>query len=155
MGMFSFMRADDCTNQKNFVMDDAIVALIPKEFGGSGRICGHYDGYGRIVEDNGAEHDVYEILAVMNKNYITNDIIDNRCWPNELLDVQEESPYTTKDCDRLVGINIGCHDMQQHLLKYPLKLVSAEYKGTYEDLDDYQCFSRQDPTQGFKRLFRY
>lgn len=44
--------------------------------------------------------------------------------------------------------NIGCYDNQIDKLKFPLKLVSASYSGTYED-----CAGRSygDPNQGFTR----
>lgn len=137
MGMFSFMRADNCTQQRNFVANDSIKMLIPKEFGGCGYIKGQYDGYGHIIEKNGDTHDIYEIVAVMNRNYI-----------DEY--VNEENPYTTKDGDRKVGINIACYDEEHKRLKYPIKLVSVRYTGAYEDLD---TFSKSDPNQGFRRIY--
>lgn len=150
MGQFSFMRADNLTRQRNFCEGDAIKILIPKEFGGPGYIKGHYDGYGRIDEADGDSHDVYEILAVMNRNYM--DRVTRLCWPNESLDVKETDVYTTSDGDRNVGINIGCYDDQHKALKYKLKLVSVGFKGTYEDIDDTN-FSKADSVQGFHPVY--
>ena len=48
--------------------------------------------------------------------------------------------------NRVLGIDIGCCDGQMSKLKYPLKLVSASFKETYEDLET--C-SFDDPDQGF------
>ena len=50
--------------------------------------------------------------------------------------------------NRCKGIDIGCYDKQVDKLKYPLKLVSASYKGTYEE-----CAGRSygDPNQGFSK----
>ena len=52
--------------------------------------------------------------------------------------------------NRLKGIEIGCYDAQIDRLKYPLKLVSASYKGTYEE-----CEGRSygDPEQGFSKTY--
>jgi hypothetical protein len=50
------------------------------------------------------------------------------------------------DHNRGLGIDIGCYDEDILKLKYPLKLVSASFKGTYEDLDKP---SFGDPDQGF------
>ena len=48
--------------------------------------------------------------------------------------------------NRYKGIQIGCGDELVDKLKYPLKLVSLSYKGTYEE-----CKGRSytDPDQGF------
>ena len=48
--------------------------------------------------------------------------------------------------NRGLGIDIGCYDKDIFKLKYPLKLVSASFDGTYEDLET--C-SIGDPNQGF------
>ena len=55
---------------------------------------------------------------------------------------------TTLQNNRCNGIDIGCYDEQVDKLKYPLKLVSASYKGTYEE-----CAGRSysDPNQGFSK----
>ena len=55
----------------------------------------------------------------------------------------DEYPSTMKDIlkrgntclqnNRSKGIDIGCYDHQIDQLKYPLKLVSVSYKGTYEE----------------------
>ena len=58
--------------------------------------------------------------------------------------MKEIDKYT--DDNRSIGIEIGCYDSQVHKLKYPLKLVSPTYKGSYEDLDKP---SYGDPDQGF------
>jgi hypothetical protein len=58
--------------------------------------------------------------------------------------MKEKDKYT--DHNRCLGINIGCYNEDILKLKYPLKLVSASFNGTYEDLDT--C-SLGDPEQGF------
>jgi len=49
------------------------------------------------------------------------------------------------DSNRSKGTSIGCYNSEIRRLKYPLKLVSASFKGTYEDLNT--C-SLRDPHQG-------
>ena len=58
--------------------------------------------------------------------------------------MKEIDKYT--DHNRGLGIDIGCYDKDILKLKYPLKLVSASFDGTYEDLET--C-SLGDPDQGF------
>jgi len=48
--------------------------------------------------------------------------------------------------NRCKGISIGCSDEDVDKLKYPLKLVSVSYDGTYEDCE---MKSYSDPEQGF------
>lgn len=50
-----------------------------------------------------------------------------------------------------IGIGIGCYDDQIDKLKYPLKLVSVSYTGTYEDL---KGRSYGDPNQGWSPIYR-
>ena len=158
MGSFSFMRADKTTKQLNFVYGDAIKMLIPQEFGG-GCFKGYYDDFGIIKNKDETESvDVYEVLAFWNREEIMEDgkkieeklSCDNNSfykrYPNE-------TSYTISN--RSYGIDIYFEDLERRkkgkgaLLKYPLKLVSARYKGTYEDLDG---ISEDDPSQGFEKL---
>lgn len=53
--------------------------------------------------------------------------------------------------NRNIGIIIGCHDSEIRKLRYPLKLVSASYNGTYEECEG---ISLGDPHQGFKPVPR-
>lgn len=55
------------------------------------------------------------------------------------------------DENRSLGIDIGCYDAEIDRLKYPLKLVSASYTGTYEECDGR---SYGDPNQGWGALYR-
>lgn len=52
--------------------------------------------------------------------------------------------------NRCKGIDIGCYDKDIDKLKYPLKLVSASYNGTYEDCENK---SYGDPNQGFYKTY--
>lgn len=50
--------------------------------------------------------------------------------------------------NRCAGISIGCYEDQIDKLKYPLKLVSMSYKGTYEEC---KGKSYSDCNQGFEK----
>ena len=77
-------------------------------------------------------------------------ILAQRMKINRILTMEEILKYgnTTLQNNRCNGIDIGCYDRQIDKLKYPLKLVSASYKGTYEE-----CAGRSycDPNQGFNK----
>lgn len=67
----------------------------------------------------------------------------------------EEYPATMggRTClqnNRCKGIHIGCYNEEIDRLKYPLKLVSASYKGTYEEC---KGKSYVDPEQGFYKTY--
>lgn len=167
MGMFSWYKADIADTkikvgeaQINIVEGDKFKILIPKEFGG-GFIIGEYDGYGCCCCANGKVYDIYELVAFWNEETITNpDFQHSWDFAPETRDyslqyageekplVPSESEYT--DYNRNFGIDIACYDEQQEKLKYPIKLVSTRYTGTYEDCKD---FSHSDPDQGFFRKY--
>lgn len=138
MGSFSWNKADNLTNIENVAYDTPFKFLIPKEFGG-GFIKDNYQDYGYLgtKEDGEPKYDMYEILAFWNK-------AEGLKYDGEYPMMKEIDKYTDKN--RLKGIDIGCYDKDIYKLKYPLKLVSASFQGTYEDLDT--C-STGDPDQGF------
>lgn len=147
MGCFSWMRADKTTKRSNIADGDSYKILIPKEFGG-GFIKDHYHGYGRVLwdtEDNMA--DLYGILAYWNK--CPNMIYDGDVYPSTMEDILTRGNTDLRD-NRCNGIDIGCYDEQIDKLKYPLKLVSASYKGTYEDCEGR---SYSDPHQGYIKTY--
>lgn len=174
MGSFSWTRADLTTKRSNLTYGDKYKILVPKEFGG-GYIKDIYFDYGKVfalqedddfshlkkfaldkdigyfvyVDEHGAvkhfecEADLYGILAYwngcqeMHYNFPT--------YPKTMVEILlfgKTDDYDNRD----KGIDIGCYDIQVDNLKYPLKLVSSSYKGTYED-----CEGRSygDPNQGF------
>ncbi len=139
MGSFSWNKADNLTNIENIAGEQPFKFLIPKEFGG-GFIKDKYQDYGYLglKEDGKPLHDMYELLAF---------------WNNAKGLRYNEGDHKMKVMDehtehnRLLGINIGCYDKEILKLKYPLKLVSASFKGTYEDLE--AACSLSDPDQGF------
>ena len=147
MGCFSWMRADKTTKRSNIVDGDSYKILIPKEFGG-GFIKDHYRGYGRVLwdtKDNMA--DLYGILAYWNKR--PNMIYDGDKYPSTMEDILTKGK-TGHYGNRWRGINISRYNGDIDKLKYPLKLVSASYKGTYEDCEG---VSYSDPNQGFFKTY--
>jgi hypothetical protein len=162
MGSFSFTKADDLTKVANIVIGAPFKLLIPKEFGG-GYINDHYQDYGYIghKEDGSPKYDMLELVAFWNANtyafpYVNRLLKDRLIWDDEdnegdnIPVMKEIDEYTKKN--RKIGINITSDYSSIRLLKYPLKLVSASYKGTYED-----CIgmSFDDPYQGARPLYRY
>ena len=138
MGSFSWNKADDLTNIENVAYGTSFKFLIPQEFGG-GFIKDKYQDYGYLGKKENGEpkYDMYELQAFWNK-------AEGLEYKGEYPLMKEIDEYTRKN--RSKGIDIGCYDDQIASLKYPLKLVSASFKGTYEDLDNP---SFGDPDQGF------
>lgn len=140
MGSFSWNKADTLTNIENVAYGTSFKFLIPKEFGG-GFIKDKYQDYGYLgTKENGEpKYDMYELLAFWNS---AEDLKYNRENPLPHMKEIDDNTYH----NRCLGIDIGCYDEQFFRLKYPLKLVSASFDGTYEDLET--C-SVGDPDQGF------
>lgn len=138
MGSFSWNKADKLTAIENIAYGSSFKFLIPQEFGG-GFIKDKYQDYGYLgTKENGEpKYDMYELLAFWNK-------AENLKYDGEYPLMKEIDEYT--DDNRFKGIQIGCYDDEILSLKYPLKLVSPSFKGTYEDLET--C-SLGDPDQGF------
>ena len=147
MGSFSWMKADSLTKIANVTCGYPFKFLIPKEFGG-GFIKDKYQDYGYLgtKEDGSPKYDMYELLAFWNANIIQNRSLQ---YDGEYPLLKQIDQYT--DLNRQIGIDIGCYDDQIDKLKYPLKLVSPSYKGSYEDLNS--C-SYSDPNQGFCPTYR-
>lgn len=143
MGSFGWLRADKQTKIKNVAYGTSFKFLIPKEFGG-GFIRDKYQDYGYLStkDGGGSKHDMYELLAFWN-------VPDRVKYDGEFPNMKEIDDYTNQN--RGFGIDIGCYDEATLKLKYPLKLVSVGYKGTYEDLAE--C-SLNDPDQGFYTTYR-
>ena len=146
MGSFSWLRADRKTKVKNVAFGSEFKFLIPIEFGG-GYIEDTYQDYGYLgkKEDGSPKYDMYELLAFWN-NAENKDILK---YDGEFPNLKEIDEYT--DFNRGIGIDIGCRAEQIDNLKYPLKLTSTLYSGTYEDLDKP---SYGDPHQGFYTTYR-
>jgi hypothetical protein len=138
MGSFSWNRADKLTQFENIYYNAKFKFLIPKEFGG-GFIIDEYQDYGYLgTNENGEpKYDMYELLAFWNN-------AEGLKFDGDYPKMKEIDEYTMHN--RRIGIEIGCYDKQMLSLKYPLKLVSVLYSGTYEDLET--C-SLNDPDQGF------
>ena len=144
MGSFSWLRADKTTERNNLTNGDVYKILIPKEFGGGFIRDTYYDyGYVFAYDDTRETADLYGILAYWNKCegmfYVGSE------YPSTMEDILE-CGVTCDQHNRCKGIEIGCCDEDIDKLKYPLKLVSDSYEGTYEDCD---MVSYGDPNQGF------
>lgn len=152
MGSFSWLKADDLTKVSNIAYGKSFKFLIPKEFGG-GFIRDKYQDYGHLgtKEDGSPKYDMYELLAFWNIEQSTNKLrYDGEDYEDiEYPMLKEIDEYTRKN--RSIGIDIGCYNKEIDKLKFPLKLVSASFNGTYEDLDKP---SYKDPNQGFGELSR-
>ena len=152
MGSFSWLKADTLTNIANVQEGAYFKFLIPKEFGG-GCITDMYQGYGYLGHKlNGdPKYDMYELLAFWNSDmiFMGDYVIDSLEYDGDFNPMKEIDKYSDKN--RHAGIHIGCYDKDIDNLKYPLKLVSIEYEGTYED-----CPGRSygDPNQGWNALYR-
>ena len=147
MGSFSWLRADKI-NRKNLSCGDVYKILIPQEFGG-GFIKDTYYDYGYVFEydDTRENADLYGILAYWNK--CEGMIFDGDEYPSTMEDILKRG-NTCLQSNRCKGIDIGCYDEQIDKLKYPLKLVSEQYEGTYEECE---MRSYGDPEQGFCRTY--
>lgn len=148
MGSFSWTRADKTTKRSNLTDGDVYKILIPKEFGG-GFIKDRYYDYGLVFEydDTKENADLYGILAYWNK--CDGMEFDGEEYPSTMKDILERGKTTLQN-NRCKGIEIGCSDNDIKKLKYPLKLVSASYQGTYEDC---KMRSYGDPAQGFVKTY--
>lgn len=140
MGSFSWLKADNLTKVANIAYGKPFKFLIPKEFGG-GFIKDDYQDYGYLGKKENGEpkYDMYELLAFWNHELIDEELKHDGEFP-KLKEIDDYTGY-----NRGLGIDIGCYDEDIDKLKYPLKLVSASYNGTYEDLKTY---SYGDPEQG-------
>lgn len=162
MGSYSWTRAEATTRRSNITYGDKYKILVPKKFGG-GYIKDIYFDYGQLfrfdsscssyscyVDGEGDIHrfedvaDLYGILAYWNKcepmEYA------GIAYPQTMIDILK-CGLTDAQHNRCRGIRIGCYSGDIDKLQYPLKLVSASYKGTYEE-----CKGRSyaDPNQGFR-----
>ena len=143
MGSFCWNKADKLTAIENVAYGMPFKFLIPKEFGG-GFIKDKYQDYGYLgTKENGEpKYDMYELQAFWNK-------VEGLKYEGEFPLMKEIDELTNHN--RCLGIDAGCYDEDILKLKYPLKLVSTSFKGTYEDLET--C-SLGDPDQGFSRRKR-
>lgn len=148
MGSFSWTRADKVTKRKNLTQGDRYKILIPKEFGG-GYIVDTYFNYGYVFYENPDQSnaDLYGILAYW--NHCEDMHFDGDEYPSTMDEILARG-NTCEQHNREKGIKIGCYDEDVDNLKYPLKLVSINYKGSYED-----CTMRSysDPEQGFGKTY--
>ena len=103
----------------------------------------------RVMEElifNGMILDMYGMIAYMNANmpFNTGKIGDF------YVKTDDGFKDTNLDKNRSLGITLACYEEDHRKIKYPLKLVSVNFKGTYEDCDGY---SISDPNQGFFKTY--
>lgn len=89
-------------------------------------------------ENGDPKYDMYELLAFWNYTERHNHLNYDGEYPK-----MKEIDLYTKD-NRVAGVFL-CYEGSEKHLRYPLKLVSAEYLGSYEDLETY---SVKDLDQG-------
>lgn len=143
MGSFSWLRADKTTKRSNLTDGDKYKILIPQEFGG-GFIRDIYYDYGKVFhyDETKEDADLYGILAYWNK--CDGMIYNGDEYPSTMEDILNRG-NTCLQSNRCRGIYIP-----KDKIKYPLKLVSVSYKGTYEECD---MVSVIDPNQGFGKTY--
>lgn len=161
MGSFSWLKADTLTKIKNIYEGCRFKCLIPAEFGG-GYIIDDYQDYGYLghKEDGSPKYDMYELLAFWNSSMPYSRIFeeDTGGYVKDNLQYDEDKPFPMlkeidqyTDHNRNIGIDIGCYNDDIDKLKYPLKLVSDSFQGTYEEC---KGVSYGDPDQGFYPTYR-
>lgn len=167
MGQFSWITCDTKEQVVNNEIKDVYV-LIPKEFGKENILEQCYDGYG-----NFGNHDIYDLVADWNKNYITIENLikpdrkrygnrpedeeffkaaleeyEKRCKALEdfkvLSDKEMEKKYG-KEFKRKIGISIACYNEQNAALKYPIKIARLR-NSVYEECSP----SDSDHNQGWR-----
>lgn len=161
MGSFSWLRADKTTKRNNLTEGDAYKILVPSIYGG-GYIRDTYFDYGKINEYKNAIYvdakgdkyslkecpaDLYGVLLYWNKPEMIKRL-PNKEKPDIIRIIEHGS--TIAQNIRCAGIDIGCYDEDVDALKYPLKLVSIAYNGTYEECE---MRSYGDPNQGFFKTY--
>lgn len=148
MGSFSWLRADKATKRSNLVKGDKYKILIPAEFGG-GYIIDTYYNYGNVFEYDSTRPnaDLYGILAYWNK--CEGMQYEGDTYPATIQEILERGDTCSYN-NRSKGIYIGCCKKNIDKLKYPLKLVSFSFKGTYEDCEGR---SYNDPNQGLLKTY--
>lgn len=166
MGFFSWK---DCKGKGRIIAGEykSVYLLIPAEFGGGHYEDDYYNGYGEI-----GYHDVYEQVAMWNKNHISTGMIEKpvrETWDNtdegqeyfefvmkryekqcqrmtDFINGKDENYMIEKYGDdylREIGIDISVTDKQNRKLKYPIKITHDE-NAVYEDCK----YSKVDPLQG-------
>ena len=164
MGQFSWL---DCRTGEQ-VLDDVerdVYVLVPKEFGGGHIKETCYDGYG-----NFGGHDIYDLVAEWNKDYLSEEYLEkptldmyggdekyyqaalrrNQIAVNKIEDFKAgmNDAYMTMVYGdywkRMIGIDIACYDEQNASLKYPIK-ITHDQNAVYEECEP----SLSDPNQGW------
>ena len=149
MGQFSWIYSDT----EKQVVDNKVAdtfLLVPKPFQekyGKAIYENCYDGYGRF-----GKYDVYNLIPEWNKEMIPEIIrrIKNGNWKcstseNDIKNLQAYYDGKEIDCElRWLGIIMACHDEDNAVLEYPIKITTREME--YETVSP----SLRDPNQGWE-----
>ena len=146
MGQFSWL---DCVTGEQILDDvhETSYLLVPKEFGGGAIAEECYDGYG-----NFGGHDVYELVAEWNRNFVPVlfGYADNNKWECDISDddrAELEKFYRHEEisCEkRVLGIIMATYNKDNARLFYPIK-VTYKMNAVYESCAP----SKYDPNQGW------
>ncbi len=156
--MINFLYANR-NDVANILDNDMVKLLLPevvRNVTGIHEITGTYDALkGRIRTEDG-EYDMYELVALWNRNVVFNDKGDGRgpapmTYGKPLgMFLKEDRWLKMVDRDteinRRYGIEIGCSNAETDRLIYPLKITTADYQGRYETTP---FPSYADPYHGF------
>ena len=179
--MFSWVDVDG--SQNITVKDEKVTMLIPNErkeavakiFGteitGNG-IEGKYDGYGSVIDKDGTETDVYDVVTFINLCLTSDEQFTEALsqfsnhFSDSTQDIAKEIRQAYKDGKvetkadlyamvegtslsefRTIGIEMACYDNQNARIPYPIKWT-VDDRNTYENSE----FSMSDPNQGFYKV---
>ena len=145
MGSFSWEYASETSPVINICPGDEIKMLIPEHFERDA-IVGIYADYG-IIEVGDKEYDIYDLLAVMNAESLSESDEPQRRAKQFYNNKHLPTPQEVGDDEiRNIGINI-----ESSGLEFPLKIVPPEEDVTYEKCE---LVSDRDYEQGSHRVFR-
>lgn len=126
MGSFSWEYASETSPVINICPGDEIKMLIPEHFE-QDAIVGTYVDYG-IIEVGEKEYDIYDLLAVMNADSLSESDEPQRRAKQFYNNRHLPTPQEVGDDEiRNIGINI-----ESAGLEFPLKIVPPEENVTYE-----------------------
>ena len=145
MGSFSWEYASETSETINICSGDEIKMLIPEHFERNA-IVGTYADYG-IIEVGEKEYDIYDLLAVMNADSLSEGDEPQRRAKQFYNNKHLPTPQEVGDDEiRNIGINI-----ESSGLEFPLKIVPPEEDVTYEKCE---FVSERDYEQGSHRVYR-
>lgn len=132
MGSFSWEYASETSPVINICPGDEIKVLIPEHFG-VGEIIGTYADYG-IIEVGDKEYDIYDLLAVMNADSLSESDEPQRRAKQFYENKHLPTPQEVGDDEiRYIGINI-----ESSGLEFPLKIVHQKKMSHMRSANSFQ-----------------